>query len=128
MVVVSREPNSMAKVVILTHNYRVVGRIYIKKGCRLTDMVCDARPFIAVTEAQVWERQSGNSLFSAGFINVSRDEIEIILLADEVDCGGTDLGSLGAWLLEQRRQEKERDETQSELDLDVEIGTPYDSI
>ena len=49
---VSREPNTMMKVVILTHNYRVVGRVYVKKGARLTDAVCEARQFIAVAEAQ----------------------------------------------------------------------------
>lgn len=114
---VTREPHSMLKVVILTHNYRVVGRIYIKPGTRLTDAVCDSRPFLAVVSAQVWERQSGNNLLQAGFINVSRDEIEIILPADEVDCECDDMGSLGTWLLEQRR---EAEAEQQELDLNVE--------
>jgi hypothetical protein len=91
---VSREPNTMMKVVILTHNYRVVGRVYVKKGARLTDAVCQA-----------------------GFINVSRDEIEIILPADEVDCECEDMGSLGTWLLERRH---DADDEAQELDLNVE--------
>ena len=113
---VGREPNTMMKVVVLTHNYRVVGRVYVKKGTRLTDMVCEAKQFIAVTSAQVWERQTGNNLLQAGFINVSRDEIEIILPADEVDCDCSDMGSLGTWLLQQRR---ESDDAQQERDLEV---------
>lgn len=115
---VGREPNTMMKVVILTHNYRVVGKVYVKKGTRLTDMVCEARQFIAVASAQVWERQSGNNLLQAGFINVSRDEIEIVLPADEVDCAGSDMGSLGTWLLQQQR-EAEADESDPALDLEL---------
>lgn len=115
---VGREPNTMMKVVILTHNYRVVGKVYVKKGTRLTDMVCDARQFIAVAAAQVWERQSGNNLLQAGFINVSRDEVEIILPADEVDCEASDMGSLGTWLLQQQR-EAEADEADPSLDLNI---------
>ncbi len=111
-----REPNTMMKVVILTHNYRVVGRVYIKKGTRLTDMVCEARQFIAVASAQVWERQSGNKVLQAGFINVSRDEIEIVLPGNEVACDGDDVGSLGEWL---SSQQTDADENQSELDLDI---------
>lgn len=117
---VGREPNTMMKVVVLTHNYRVVGRVYVKKGTRLTDMVCEARQFIALASAQVWERQSGNHLLQAGFINVSRDEIEIILPADEVDCDCEAMGSLGTWLLQQRR---EGDERQQELALDLDIDS-----
>lgn len=115
---IGREPNTMMKVVILTHNYRVVGKVYVKKGTRLTDVVCEARQFIAVASAQVWERQTGNNLLQAGFINVSRDEIEIILPADEVDCECTDMGSLGTWLLQHRR---ECDDGQQELALDLDV-------
>lgn len=117
---VGREQNTMMKVVILTHNYRVVGRVYVKKGTRLTDTVCEARQFLAVASAQVWERQSGNNLLQAGFINVSRDEIEIILPADEVACGGCDIGSLGTWLLQQQ-QDIEQNKDQGTLGLDLDI-------
>jgi len=117
---VGREPNTMMEVVILTHNYRVVGKVYVKKGTRLTDMVCEARQFIAVASAQVWERQSGNNLLHAGFINVSRDEIEIILPADEVGCEGCDMGSLGTWFLQQQ-QEAELNKEQTTLGLDLDI-------
>ncbi|MDY0190270.1 MAG: hypothetical protein RBR22_06005 [Desulfuromonas sp.] len=116
---VGREPNTMMKVVILTHNYRVVGRVYVKKGTRLTDMVCEARQFIAVAAAQVWERQSGNNLLQAGFINVSRDEIEIILPAEEVNCDVSDMGSLGTWLVQQQREiAAEHDDMSLDLDLE----------
>lgn len=116
---VGREPNTMMKVIILTHNYRVVGKVYIKKGARLTDMVCEARQFIAVAAAQVWERQSGNNLLQAGFINVSRDEIEIILPADAVDFDVEDMGSLGTWLMQQQQKSAE-EQLHVDLDMDIE--------
>jgi hypothetical protein len=115
---VGREPNTMMKVVILTHNYRVVGKVYVKKSTRLTDMVCEARQFIAVAAAQVWERESGNNLLQAGFINVSRDEIEIILPADEVDCSCANIGSLGTWLLQ---QQSDAEASMAEIGLDLDI-------
>jgi hypothetical protein len=40
----------------------------------------EARNFIAVTQAEVWELQpGGRQLASAPFMNVSRDHIQIIL-------------------------------------------------
>lgn len=30
---VGREPNTMMKVVILTHNYRIVGKVYVAFRC-----------------------------------------------------------------------------------------------
>jgi hypothetical protein len=42
--------------------------------------MAEARDFIAVTNAEVWELQvGGRQVLSAPFINVSRDHIEIIL-------------------------------------------------
>ncbi|MCK9173046.1 MAG: hypothetical protein PHV45_07625 [Desulfuromonas thiophila] len=117
-----QEPKNMMNVVILTHNYRVVGWVYVKKGARLTDAVCEARPFIAVAAAQVWERQSGIHLLQAGFINVSRDKIEVILPAEEVVCDSEEMGSLGTWLLEQRRKVLEAQQEQDALDLDVPLA------
>jgi hypothetical protein len=68
------------KVTILTSSYRIKGYINLIPGGRVTDFMAEARDFIAVTNAEVWELQvGGRQVLSAPFINVSRDHIEIIL-------------------------------------------------
>ena len=48
-------------------------------GLPLADFMAEAREFIAVTDAEVWELvPGGRMVLSAPFINVSRDHIEII--------------------------------------------------
>jgi hypothetical protein len=68
------------KVTILTSSYRIRGYIDLLPGARITDFMTEARDFIAVVNAEVWELQvGGRMVLSAPFINVSRDKIEIIL-------------------------------------------------
>jgi len=68
------------KVTILTSTYRIKGHIDLLPGSRVTDFMAEARDFIAVTNAEVWELQvGGRQVLAAPFINVSRDHIEIIL-------------------------------------------------
>jgi len=68
------------RVTILTSSYRIKGYIELVPGARITDFMAEARDFIAVTHAEVWELQvGGRQVLSAPFINVSRDHIEIIL-------------------------------------------------
>lgn len=67
------------KVTILTGTYRIRGHIDLLPGARITDYMSEAREFIAVTEAEVWELvPGGRMVLSAPFINVSRAHIEII--------------------------------------------------
>ena len=68
------------KVTILTSSYRIKGHIDLLPDARVTDYMAEARDFIAVTNAEVWELQvGGRQVLSAPFINVSRDHIEVIL-------------------------------------------------
>ena len=68
------------KVTIFTSTYRVRGFIELVPGARITDFMAEARDFIAVTNAEVWELQpGGRQVASASFLNVSRFHIEIIL-------------------------------------------------
>jgi hypothetical protein len=67
------------KITILTSSYRVKGYIDLVPGARVTDFMAEARDFIAVTSAEVWELQpGGRQVAGAPFINVSREHIEII--------------------------------------------------
>ena len=65
------------RVTILTSTYRIKGNIDLLPGARVTDFMAEAKGFIAVTEAEVWEIV-GRQVFTAPFINVNRDTIEII--------------------------------------------------
>jgi hypothetical protein len=68
---------SKTKITILTSTYRIKGHIDLLPGARVTDYMNDARGFIAVTDAEVWEIV-GRLVFSAPFVNVNRDHIEVI--------------------------------------------------
>ncbi len=65
------------RVTILTGTYRIKGYIDLLPGARVTDYMAEARGFIAVTEAEVWE-VVGRQVFTAPFVNVNRDHIQII--------------------------------------------------
>jgi hypothetical protein len=68
------------KVTILTSAYRIKGYIDLIPGARLTDFIVDAKSFVAVTDAEVWELQlGGRQILTAAFIDVSRDHIQIVM-------------------------------------------------
>ncbi len=71
------------KVVILTINHRIKGDISLYSNVRLTDYVVEAKPFMAVTDAEVMD-MSGKLIFNASFLNVQKDHIEIIMPVDMV--------------------------------------------
>jgi uncharacterized protein DUF6812 len=71
------------KVVILTTNHRIKGYISLYSNARLTDYIVEARPFIAVTDAEVMDI-NGYLIFNASFLNVQKDHIEIIVPADMI--------------------------------------------
>ena len=67
------------RVTILTSSFRVKGFIELLPGARVTDYMREARDFIAVTDAEVWDLQLGGRLIvSAPFLDVSRSHIQII--------------------------------------------------
>ncbi len=68
------------RVTIFTNAYRIKGYIDLIPGARLTDFIVDAKSFVAVTDAEVWELHlGGRQVLAAGFIDVSRDHIQIVM-------------------------------------------------
>ena len=65
------------KVIILTGSYRIKGYIDLVPGARVTDYMTEAKNFIAVTDAEVWEAGERRVL-AAPFVNVCRDHIQVI--------------------------------------------------
>ena len=67
------------KVTIFTGAYRIKGYIDVLPGARVTDYMTEAKSFIAVTDAEVWELEvGGRQLMSAAFLNVSKEHIQVI--------------------------------------------------
>jgi hypothetical protein len=71
------DPNK-TRVTILTGTYRVKGYIELTPGARVTDYLVEAKDFIALTEAEVWEI-GDRKIISATFLNVSREHIQIVI-------------------------------------------------
>jgi uncharacterized protein DUF6812 len=68
------------KVTILTASYRIKGFIDLIPGARVTDYMSEAKGFIAITDAEVWELAvGGRQMIAAKFLNVSRDHIQVIV-------------------------------------------------
>ena len=71
------EEETTTRVTILTGTYRIKGNIDLLPGARVTDYMSQAKGFIAVTDAEVWE-VVGRQVFTAPFLNVNRDHVQII--------------------------------------------------
>jgi hypothetical protein len=65
------------RVTILTGTYRIKGYIDLLPGARVTDFMNEAKGFIAVTDAEVWETGERRVL-NAAFVNVSRDHVVVV--------------------------------------------------
>ena len=75
------EREDKMKVTIFTGNYQITGVIELFSGARLTDYLAEAGSFIAVTNADVLDRDN-HKILTTPFLNVHRDNIEIILPAE----------------------------------------------
>jgi len=72
------DPNR-TRVTIFTSSYRIKGYIDLIPGARVTDYMAEAKSFIAVTDAEVWELQlGGRQIIAAPFLNVCREHIQVI--------------------------------------------------
>ena len=69
-------------VIILTKHYRIYGSIDLMPGARLTDYIAAIRSFFAVTDAVVEDIATGKEVFKGGFVDVNRDNVEVIMPAD----------------------------------------------
>ena len=71
---------SRTRVTILTGTYRIKGFIDLLPGARLTDYIVEAKSFVAVTDAEVWELAiGGRQILAAPFIDVSKEHIQIVM-------------------------------------------------
>jgi hypothetical protein len=67
------------RVTILTDAYRIKGYIDLLPGARVTDFMHEAREFLAVMDAEVYEIElGGRQVLTAPFIDVNRGHIQIV--------------------------------------------------
>lgn len=71
------------RVLIVTDHQRITGDIALLPGARLTDYMCEAKLFIALTDVEVAD-PAGRPLLRAGFLNVHRDHVRFIAPAATV--------------------------------------------
>lgn len=71
------EGNNRARVVMLAGSFRIKGEIELVPGARVTDYMVESKPFIAVTNAEVWDME-GRRIMVVLFLNVSRDHVVVV--------------------------------------------------
>ena len=71
------EGQNRARVVMLAGSFRIKGDIELVAGARITDYMVESKPFIAVTDAEVWDLE-GRRIMMVPFLNVSRDHVVVI--------------------------------------------------
>ncbi|RJP94246.1 MAG: hypothetical protein C4518_03685 [Desulfobacteraceae bacterium] len=73
------------KVIIFTHHFEIKGYMSIYQGVRLTDYMNESKAFISVTDAEVKHHQhNGAPPMKAAFLNVRKDDIEIVVPEDAI--------------------------------------------
>jgi hypothetical protein len=76
------------RVMIFTRNFEIKGDLHIYDGVRLTDYINESRAFIAVTDAEV-KRRGEQAPVKTSFLNVSKNDIEIIFPEDALISGAS---------------------------------------
>lgn len=71
------------KVFIFTHQFEITGDLNMFQGVRLTDYMNESKAFISVLDAEI-RRRGGEMIMKAKFMNVRKDEIEIIVPEDMI--------------------------------------------
>ena len=78
--VISKEPND---VIIQTLTNRIVGITYIRRETRLIDSINQSEPFIAITDATVYNK-NGKILYKTEFLILNLAQIIWILPAKDM--------------------------------------------
>jgi len=71
------EGQNRARVVMLAGSFRIKGEIELVPGARITDYMVESKPFIAVTDAEVWDLE-GRRIMVVPFLNVSRAHVVVV--------------------------------------------------
>jgi hypothetical protein len=75
--------NDKSHVTVFTKNFRIDGEIDLIPRARLTDYMNETKKFMVVTNATVADH-TGRELSKGQFLNVSVENIEIVLPSDRL--------------------------------------------
>ena len=67
------------KLTVFANGFRISGYGSVLPGARITDYMNDAKEFIAITDASVWDMKDGRKLLSTSFLNVNRGNVEFVV-------------------------------------------------
>ena len=71
------------KATIYLNSYRIIGTVHLRIGGRVTDFVnwnLKEGPFIPLTDVSVYTVDSGELLFTTGFLAVHRNQINFLTI------------------------------------------------
>lgn len=74
--------SNRTKVTVLANGFRIKGHSSVLPGARVTDFLNKACDFIALTDAEVWQVESGRKLMTVPFLNLNRSSVEIVIPDD----------------------------------------------
>lgn len=64
---------------MVTAGWRIEGDVHVLSGSRLTDSLnTRANDFLAVTDAAVYDAESGKQLFAPAYMAINRNNISVI--------------------------------------------------
>lgn len=66
------------KIIIFTRQFEISGNLHLYDGVRQTDFMNESKDFISLTDVEV-RRQNGETILESSFLNVRKDQIEIIM-------------------------------------------------
>lgn len=75
-----RIPKERRDVIIFTRNHRIEGEIYLLMDSRISDELnIRVRDFIPVTNAKVYSLTGETLLYSADFLSVNKNSIDLVI-------------------------------------------------
>ncbi len=73
------------EIVVYTQKHRIEGQVHVRQGSRFSDFFsADAQKFISVTDAKIFDLETGAKLYEARFLQLNRENIIMALPADQI--------------------------------------------
>lgn len=72
-------------VIVYTAKHRIEGAVHVQPGTRFSDFFSsDARKFLSVTAAKIFDIETGDLLYEAKFLQLNRENVIMAIPADQI--------------------------------------------